>query len=123
MRPAGRFDQSMSHQCAGRNNRVHDAAVDQVGDDQSLLGHGHGAGQRHHHETVFVHGHGLKHVGRLAQLPARERSLGHGTHQVVDRAHFREIQRLQRNQPVFDRVVQMAILPLATRDVFGARVA
>ena len=105
----GGFDQTVRHQRAGGNNRIHDAAIDEFGDDESLLGHGHGAGQGHYHETILVARHGFEHVGGFADLASGEGGLAHGAHQVVDRVHFLEIERLQRNQPVLNRIVQLAL--------------
>ena len=109
MRAPGGLHQSMRHQRTGRDNRIDNAPIDQFGDDQALLGHSHGSGQGHHYETVLVAGHGFQHVDGFTQLPAGERSLGHGPQQVIDRMHFLEIERLQRNQLVFNRIVQMAL--------------
>ncbi len=76
---------------------------------ESLLGYGHGAGEGHDHKTVFVARHGFQNVGGLAQLPAGKGGLGHGPHQVVDGMNFAQIERLQRDQPVCDWIVQMAL--------------
>ena len=105
----GRLDQTVSHQRAGRDNGIHDAAVDQLRDDQPLLGDGHGAGKRHHDESVFVERHGFEYVGRFPQLPAGECRLRHGTHQAINGMNLREIERLQRDQPVFDGIVQITV--------------
>ena len=50
----GSLDQAMRHQRTRRDDRVHDSPIDQLRDDQTLLGNGHGAGQGHHHETVLI---------------------------------------------------------------------
>ena len=84
MSAAGGLHQPVRHQRAGGNDGIDDAAIDQFGDDQSLLGDRHGASQGHHHETLFIPGHGLQHVRRFAHLPPGESRLGHGAHQVVD---------------------------------------
>ncbi len=44
VRAANALDQAMRHQGAGGDQGAHDAAIDEVGDHQSLLGDGHGAG-------------------------------------------------------------------------------
>jgi len=41
----------------------------------------------------------------FTQLPAGERGLGHRPHQVVNRAHLAEVEGLQWNQMVFNRIV------------------
>jgi hypothetical protein len=97
MRAAGRFDQAMGHQRASRNDGIHDTAIDQLGYDQTLLGHGHRAGEGHDHEAFFVARHSLQHVGGFAELAACKRSLRHGAHEVVDGVNLGEIERLQRD--------------------------
>ena len=109
MRFPGSLHQSMRHQRAGRDDGVDDSPIDQLSDDQPLFGDRHRAGQGHDHEAVLVAGHGFEDVDGLTQLPAGECGLGHGAHQVVDRMHFPEIERLQWNQPVLDWIVQMAL--------------
>ena len=84
MGATGGFDQPVRHQGPRGNDCVHDAAIDQLRDDQSLLGHRHGAGERHYFEAVLVAGHRFQHVGRLAQLPPGKRRFGHASHQVVN---------------------------------------
>ena len=103
--PPGGFYQSVRHQRASRDNRIHDAAIDQLRDHQALLGHSHRPRQGHHHKTVLVAGHGFQHVGSFAQLAAGERRLRHRTHQIVDGMHLVKVEWLQRNQPVFNRIV------------------
>ncbi len=77
--------------------------------DQPLLGHSHRPRQGHHHKTILVAGHGFQHVGGFTQLPAGERGLRHRPHQVIDRMHLLQVERLQWNQPVFNRIVQLAL--------------
>jgi hypothetical protein len=103
----------VSHERAGRHNRIHNAAVDELGDDQTLFGHRHRSGQSHYDERVFVERHRFEHVGSLAKLPAGEGRLGHRAHQIVDRPHLGKIKRLQGDQPVFDGIVQLAVFSLA----------
>ncbi len=109
MRPPGRLDQPVSHQGAGRDNRIHDPAINELGHDQALLGDRHGACQSHYNERVVVERHRLQDVSRFAKLTARESRLGHGSHQSIDRRHFRQIQRFQRNQAVLDGIMQMSV--------------
>jgi hypothetical protein len=102
----------VSHEGAGRHNRIHDAAINQFGDDQPLLGHGHGSGQGHDDERILVESHGLKHVGGLTQLASGKGGLGHRPDQAVDRIDLAEIERLERNQAVLDGIVQVPIFAL-----------
>ena len=99
----------MRHQRSSGNDRIHDAAIDQLGNHQSLLGHGHRAGERHDDEAFFVARHGLQHIGSFAELAAGKRRLGHRAHQIVDGMNLAEIQRLQRNQTIGYRIVQLAV--------------
>jgi len=110
---ARRLDQSVCHQGAGGDDGIDDAAVDQFRDDQSLFGDGHGAGQSHDPEAVFVERHGFEDVGGFAQLAAGEGRPGHGPNQVIDGFDLAEIERFEGNQPVFHGIVQMAIRALA----------
>ena len=71
--------------------------------------------KRHHYEAFFVASHRLQHVGGLAQLAPGKRGLRHRPHQVVDRLHLRQIERLQRNQPVLNRIVQAPFHPVPAR--------
>ena len=105
----GCFDQAVRHERARRDNRIHDSPVDQVCDDETLFGDGHGAGQGHHHEAVRVASHGFEYVGRLAHLATGEGRFPHRTHEIVNRTHRTQVQRLQRNQTVFNRIVQLAV--------------
>ena len=92
--------------------------IDQIGDDQSLLGDRHGAGEGHDDEAILVTRHGLQHVGGLPDLASGEGGLRHGAHQVVDRADPWKIERLQRDQLIADGVVQLALDARAFRIVF-----
>src|SRR5437899_1736347 len=109
MSAPGRFDQPMRHQRPGRNNRVHNAPIDQLGDHQALLGDGHRTGERHDDEAVLVARHGLQHIGSFAELAARKRRLGHRAHQVVNGMNLAEVERFQRNQTIGHRIVQPAV--------------
>ena len=109
MRAPGRFDQALRHERSGGNDRIHDAAIDQFGNHQALLGHGHRAGQRHDYEAFFVSRHGLEYIGSLAELAAGERGPGHGAHQIVDGMNLGEIERFERDQAVGYRIVQLAV--------------
>jgi len=109
VRLAGRFYQPVSHKRAGRDEGFDDAGVDQVGDDQSLFGHGHRPRERHHHEAVFVAGHGFEHVGADTDLPRTEGRVAHRGDQVVDGLDFRKIEGLQRDEFVGNRIVQFAV--------------
>ena len=113
MRPPHAFHQAVRHQRAGGDHGLHHAVINEVGDDQSLLGHRHGAGQRHHHETIFVARHGFQHLSALAHLPSGKRGVAHGTDQVIHGAGLRQIERLQRNQFVGNGIVQYAIQAFA----------
>jgi len=53
--------------------------------------------------------HRLQNVGGFAELAARKRGLRHRAHQVVNGSSLGDIQRLQRNQPVGHRIVQLAV--------------
>ena len=105
MRAARSLNQSVRHERTGGNDGVHNAPLDQVGDDQSLLGNGHRAGKGHDHKAILVAGHGFENVSSLTDLAPSEGSLRHCNHQIVNGAHVGEIQRLERNQLVFNRVV------------------
>ena len=113
MRAASRFHQPMSHERAGRHDRIHNAAIDQLRNHQALLGHGHRAGKRHHNEGILVARHGFEHVGRLAELASRKRGVRHRAHQIVDGMDLAQIERLQRNQPISHRIVQFSVDPCA----------
>src|SRR4029077_16404902 len=80
---------------------------------QPLFGNRHRASQRHHHKSIFIESHGFQYVGGFAELASGERSLRHGPHQAVNGPDSAQIQRLQRNQPVLNRVVQLSVDPLA----------
>ena len=88
MRAAGGLNKSMGHKRARRNDGIHDAVLDQVGNNQTLLGDGHGTRESHHDEAIFVASHGLEHVGSFADLASGERSFRHGAHQIINRADF-----------------------------------
>ena len=60
-------------------------------------------------EAFPVARHGLQHVGGFAELTAGERRLGHRAHQSVDRLDLAEIERLQRDQTIGYRIVQLAV--------------
>jgi hypothetical protein len=82
---AGGLDQAVRHQSAGGDDGLDDAVVDKIANDETLFSNGHGAGEGHHHETVFVARHGLKNISALAELAAGERGLAHGADQLADR--------------------------------------
>ena len=109
MSAPGRFDQPMRHQRPSGDDGVHNAAIDQLGYHQSLLGHGHRAGERHDDEAVLVARHGLQHIGSFAELAAGERRLGHRPHQLVNGMNFAQVERFQRNQTIGHRIVQLAV--------------
>ena len=52
MSAPSRFDQSMRHQRAGGNDGIHYATIDQLGNHQALLGHGHRACEGHDDAAV-----------------------------------------------------------------------
>ena len=105
----GRFDESVRHERAGRDDRVHDAAVDQLGNYESLLGDRHRPGKGHHDEAVLIPRHRLEHVGSLAELAAGEGRLRHRTDQAVNGMDLAKVERLQRDQAVFHWIVQFAV--------------
>ena len=113
MRLTGCLYQSVRHERAGRNDRIDDPPIDQLGDDQPLFGHCHGPCQRHHHKSIFVERHRFQYVGRFAELASGERSLRHGPHQAVNRSDLAQVQRFQRNQPILNRIVQLPVDPLS----------
>ena len=69
-------------------------------------------GEGHHDKSVFVERHGFEDVGGLAQLATGEGGLGHCAHQAVDRMDLAQVEGLERNQAVFDGIVQMAVFAL-----------
>ena len=109
MRAPGRFDQSMRHQSAGRDNGIHDAAIDQLGDDQALLG------------TVMAPASVITMKASLSRAMASSTSAASPSwrpvNAVLDIARTRssigvnllEIERLERNQAVRYRIVQLAL--------------
>ena len=109
MRAAGCLNQAVGHQRAGGDDCVHDAAIDQFGNHQALLGDGHCARQSHNDKAVFVTCHRLKHVGGFAELAAGECGFRHRPHQIVNGMHSSEVERLQWNEPVLDGIVQLAV--------------
>ena len=115
MRAPGGLDQPVRHQRAGGDDGVDDAAIDQFGDDQPLLGDGHRARKGHYDEAFFVARHRFQHVGAFAHLAAGKSGVAHGPHQVIHGVDLRQIQRLQRYQLVRNRIVQLAINSFAVR--------
>src|SRR5882757_5302355 len=103
----------MGHERAGRNDRIHNSAIDQLRDDQALLCYGHRASQGHHHETIFVPGHRFENIGSFTELAAGESGLGHGADEVVYRVNFSRIEGLQWDQAVLYGVVKLTIDPRA----------
>ncbi len=83
---SGSLDQPVGHQRAGGDDGMDEAMVDQIGDDQALLRYRHRAGKGHDDETVFVAGHGFKHVGAFADLASGEGGVAHRCDQVIDAA-------------------------------------
>ena len=69
--------------------------LDEIGDDQPLLGDRHGAGESHDDEAILVARHCLQHVGGFADLAAGEGRVCHGANQVVDGVDLREIERFE----------------------------
>ena len=74
-----------------------------------MFSHRHGPGQSHDHKAIFIASHGFQHIRGFAELAACERRLGHGTHQIINRVNVIQVQRLQRHQTVFHRIVQMTM--------------
>src|SRR5690242_11130409 len=99
----------MGHQCAGGNNGIDDAAVDQLSDDQALFCYRHRTGESHDHKTIFVARHGLEHIGGFSDLAPGERSIRHGANQVVYRTDRRKIEGLKWNEAVLNGIMQLAI--------------
>ena len=116
--PPTSLDQTMSHHRARRDNGIHHPSVDQLRDDQPLLGDSHRASKGHHDESVFVQRHGFEHIGRFPQLAPGEGRLRHRTNQAVNGMNFGEIERFQRDQPVFDGIVQITILAFSRVRLF-----
>ena len=113
MRPASSFDQPVSHQRAGRDDRFHDSRFDQIAKDQTHFADGERAGKSHDHETFFVASHRFQHIGRVANLPAGIGGLSHGPDHVIDGADPGKIERVNRSELVGDGIVQYA-----TRNAF-----
>ena len=109
MRASRGLHQTVRHQSSGRDDRIHDATVDQFSDNQPLFGNRHRASQGHHNKAIFVASHGFEHVGGFADLAPGECGLRHRPHQVINRADAGKIQRLQRNQAVFDGIVELSV--------------
>jgi hypothetical protein len=78
-----------------------------------LLGNGHGASKGHHHKTLLIAGHRFQHVGSFSDLAASESGFRHGAHQTVNGADFAEVERLQRDELILNRIVQLALDPRA----------
>ncbi len=106
---AGCFHQSVRHERAGGDNGVDQSAVNQIADDQPLLGDCHRPGQGHHHKAVFVARHGFQHVNSLAELAPGKRRIGHAAHQRADGPGFGQVERKNRRQLVLHWVVQLAV--------------
>ena len=53
-------------------------------------------------------------IGCFAELAAGKGGLGHCAHEPVDRGDLRQVERFERNQPIFDGIVQIAVFPLAS---------
>ncbi len=106
---AGGLNQSMRHQRSGGYHSVDQPFIDQVADDQTLLGHGHGACQGHDHEAVLVSRHGLKHVHRLAKLATGKCRVRHAAHQIADALGLGKVQRKNRRELVLHRIVELAV--------------
>ena len=85
----GRFDETVRHQRAGRNDRFDHAALDQIAKNKPIFADRQRAGERHHHETIFVARHRFQHVRGVADLAPGERRVAHRAHQLVDGAAFR----------------------------------
>ncbi len=112
------LDQTVSHERASGHNGIYYAAVDQLSDDQPLFGDCHGPGQGHHDKSVFIQRHGFEHVGCFPQLASGEGGLRHGTNQAINGMNFREIERFQRDQPVFYGIVQATVFALSRVRLF-----
>ena len=84
MGTSGGFDKSVRHESTGRDDRVDNAAVNQLGNNQALLRYSHRPGQGHDYETILIARHGFEHIGSFAKLAASEGSLRHRAHQIVN---------------------------------------
>src|SRR4029450_6383257 len=71
----------------------------------------HRARKGHHDKTIFIASHRLQNIRSLSELAAGKSCFRHRADKVVDGFDLGEIERLERNQAVFDRIVEFAINP------------
>ena len=109
MRLAGGFDQPVRHERAGGDDGFDDAGIEEIGDDESLLGDGHGAGEGHDDESLAVAGHGFQHVGGVADLASGEGGAAHGADEVVHRVDAGKVEGFEGDEFVGDGIVQLAL--------------
>ncbi len=110
VRHARGFDEAVGHQRAGRDDRLHPAAVDHLADHETLLCDRHRSRDGEHAKAVAVAHHGFEHVGGFAEVATAERRRGHAAHQRVHRSGRRDVERAQRFEPVVGAAVQVAKL-------------
>ena len=105
---AGGFDEAVSHERAGGDDGFHHAGVDEIAKDEAHFADGERAGESHGHETIFIASHFFENVSRVANLAAGESGVAHGADEFVDGAAFGKIERKNRAEFVFHRVVKNA---------------
>jgi len=108
MRAACGFDEAMGHQRPGRNNRFYNSRLDKIAEKEAHFADGHRAGEGHDDKAVLVSRHGFEHIRGVADLPAGECRPSHSADEIVDGVDARQIKRKNRNQAIFDRVMQDA---------------
>ncbi len=79
MGQSDRLGQPVSDQGPGRDDGLHQSAIDHVADDAALFGDRHRPGERHHDPAYRFLKHRPQHVGRFSQLPTAEGRARHRT--------------------------------------------
>jgi len=108
MRTAGGFDEAVSHESAGRDDRFNDAGFDEIAEDESHFAYSESSGESHDDETVLVASHGFEDIGGVADLPGGVGGVAHSANEIVDGVTFGEIEGKDGAEFVFDRVVKNA---------------
>ena len=103
------LDQAMGHERASGDDGIDDALINEIADDEPLLGHGHGPGQGHDHEAIFVARHGFQHIGCFTKLAAGKGGIGHASNQVIGSLNLPEVEGEDRRELIFGGVVQFAV--------------
>src|SRR6185312_15065483 len=106
---AGGFYESVGHESAGGDQGVDQSAINEIADDEALLGNGHGAGKSHDDEAVAIAGHGFKHVNGFAELASGEGRIRHGAHEFVNGFDLAQIKREDGRKFVTYRIMQLAV--------------